>query len=320
MKKNNAFRLIVKFLAVGCMVVLNGSLYAAEVIIEAKIEPPRTEGIIYELTVPPASRKEAVNRIAQIMEASGVRFSRKLVKRVEDRMAMHGGGVEASMNATRTEFFFTKFSRLKLTEKSGRLPSDEQAIKLSHDYLRKTGLMPKDEKELQIDHVGGIMQMLSNARAPEQKAVVVYFNRVLDGIKVRNFGSSITIALADSQWPASVQYHWREVASREKVAVERYLAPEKIYDLITQDANGVFTAKGQVIIDKIELVLYDNGGKYIQPAYSYAGVYKVEQKEGEGIEDMPVLGYVQAIDKVYEPIHHPANSPKRVAPPIEEDE
>lgn len=313
MKKNKKFGLIVNFLAASCIVALSGSLYAAEVVINAKIETPKAKaGYVYKVATPRASKEEAVKRCAKIMEVSGVKsFSGDMMKPVEDRMAMYGKEIEVSINNTGTEFFYSNFPSLKLTEKTDRLLSDEKAVTLSLDYLKKTGLMPKNENELKIDHVGGIMQMLSNAKELEKKAVVVYFNRELDGLKVRNFGSSITVTLTDSEIPAGAQYHWREVASKKKVDAKRFLGAKRINALIKEDVNRVFGKTARVVIDKIELVLYDNGGNYIQPAYCYQGVRKAE---GKGIADMPVLGYVQALDKVYEPIHHPAYSPKTKKP------
>lgn len=312
MKINNPFGLKPLWLALGCLITLAGSSFAAEVVINAKPEAPRAESWVYKVESPRAGEAEVKKRCANILEKSGFKsFSGDMMKPVEDRWAMYGKEIEVSMNKNGTEFFYSNFPALKLTGKTGRLRSDDEAVKLSLTYLKKTGLMPRNESELKVGHVGGIMQMLSNARAPEKKAQVVYFYRELNGLKVRNFGSSITVTLAESEIPAGVQYHWREVASREKVAARSYLSADRINSLIREDVNRVFAKEAKVIIDKIELVLYDNGGNYIQPAYCYQGVSKAG---GKGVADMPVLGYVQAMEKTYEPIHHPAFSPDMKRP------
>lgn len=300
------------WLALVCLITLAGSSFAADVVINAKPEAPRADSWVYKVETPRAGEAEVVRRCSNILEKSGYKaISRDMMKPVEDRLAMYGKEIEVSMNKNGTEFFYSNFPALKLTGKTGRLRTDEEAVKLSHAYLRKTGLMPRNEGELKVGHVGGIMQMLSNARAPEKKAQVVYFYRELDGLKVRNFGSSITVTLAESDIPAGVQYHWREVASREKVASRSFLSADRINSLIREDVNRVFAKDAKVIIDKIELVLYDNGGNYIQPAYCYQGISK---GGGKGVVDMPVLGYVQAMEKTYEPIHHPAFSPDMKKP------
>ncbi len=294
-------------LTAGFTVMLGGALSAAEVVINTKIEPPRTEPVIYKMEMPRLSEKDVVERCANILERSNFKsVSPEMFKPAADRLAMSGKEIEVSMNKSGTEFFFSNFSALKLSGKTGRLPSDEEAEKLSLAYLNKTGLMPKNEKELKVDRVGGIMQMLSNGEKPEKKASVVYFYRELDGMRVANFGSSITVTLADSELPAGLQYHWREVASRETLDPRSFLKAERIYDLIKEDANRVFAKNAVIVVDKVELVLHDNGGNYIQPAFRYEGLRKADKKEG--FEEMPVLGYVPAVEKVYEPITHPAFS------------
>lgn len=310
--KTFQFRNMLKSITVGFIIIWSSSLNAAEVVINAKIEIPRAKPFIYEMETPRPSEKDIIERCTKILNLTVFRsFSREMFKPVEDRLVMFCQEIEVSMNRKGTEFFYSNFPALKLTSKTGRLHLDDKAVKLALNYLKKTGLMPRNKKELKIDHVGGIMQMLSNAKEPEKKATVVYFYRELDGLKVCNFGSSITVTLAESEIPAGVQYHWREVASREKLRARNFLDADRIKSLIEKDVNSVFAKYAKVFIDKIELVLYDNGGNYIQPAYRYQGVCKTEI---EGIDDMPVLGYVQAIDKVYEPISHPAFSTEMKAP------
>ena len=257
-------------------------------------------------------KEQVYDRCARILEVSGVRaFSGEKLKPVGDRYAMYGDDVTCSINRNGTEFFYSNFPALKLTERTRRLFSDKDAIELSYEYLNRTGLMPANKEELKIDHVGGIMQMLSNAESPEKKAVVVYFYRELDGLRVRNFGSSITVTLAEEKVPAGVQYRWREVASKNKVGKREFLKTEEIKRLIERDINRVYAKDADITIDNIELVLYDNGGEYIQPAYLYEGI---SRSSAEGIVDMPVAGYVPALRKVYEPIHHPAYSPELIKP------
>lgn len=314
MKKINIFGVKLIVSAISGLMMLVGSSYAAEVVINAKPETRKSDVQIYKMETPRVKDSEIIKRCANILEISGYKsFSRDVMKPVEDRLTLSGKEIEISMNKTGTEVFYSNFPALKLTGKTGRLHSDEEAIKLSRNYLKKSGLLPRNEKELKVDHVGGIMQMLSNSRIPEKKAQVVYFYRELDGLRVRNFGSSITVTLAESDTPVGLQYHWREVASQEKVGARSFLTVDRINSLIKEDVNRVFAKDAKIIIDKIELVLYDNGGKYIQPAYCYQGVSKAARKESA---DMPVLGYVPAIEKIYEPITHPAFSAEMKIPTV----
>ncbi|MBU0943471.1 MAG: hypothetical protein KJ804_14245 [Proteobacteria bacterium] len=313
MKKNQPCFILNSFVIL-TILAWNYSLHAAEVTIMAKVPQPKAEYSVYKMEGAPVNNKEIIARCANIAKVSGFKsFSREMMKPVEDRLAMLGDEIQLSMNTSGSEFFYSNFPALKLTEKTGRLYSDEEAIKLSHNYLKKAGLMPRYEQELKIDHVGGIMQMLSNGKSPEKKAVVVYFRRELDGIPVRNFGSSITVTLAESEIPVGVQYHWREVASRSKVSSRSFLNADEITQLIKEDINRVYAKDAKVTVDTVALVLYDNGGDYIQPAYLYEGISKSSVR---GVSDMPVLGYVAALKKVYEPIHHPAYSAELKTPTV----
>lgn len=350
------FSHILKSVVAGCLVLGGNTLYAAEVVIEAKFEPPKATPIIYHKEVLRPSESNAVERCINILKKSKVEsvspavneipqggltrksattlgsspeisrldsrnptikqpptesVSPEMFKPVGDRMAMFGKNVEASMNKHGTEFFFSNIPALKLTGKTGELPSNEKAVGLARDYLKMTGLMPRNESELKVGHVGGITQMLSNGEKPEKKASVVYFHRELDGIRVSNFGSSITITLGESEIPAGVQYRWRNVANKERLPPGSFLGAERIRALIKEDVNRVYARDSLVLINKIEYVLYDNGGDFIQPAFRYEGVSKSNLK---GIDDMPVLGYVPAVEKLYEPITHPGFSPEMKQP------
>jgi hypothetical protein len=289
-----------------------GPTNAAEVSIKAEMPAVKTSPVIYRMQTPRLGEKEVIGRCNRILEQSKLQgASPEQFKPAADRLAMSEKGIEVSMNQAGTEFFLSNFAALKLTGKTGRLPSDEEAIKLSREYLARTGLMPRNEGELKVGHVGGIMQMQSNGKEPEKKASVVYFHRELGGLRVANFGSSITLTFGDSEIPAGVQYHWREVAARERVSSRSLLGADRVNALIKEDVNRVFARNAVVVIDKIELVLHDNGGEYIQPAFRYSGMRLAERK---GFDEMPVLGYVPALAKVYEPITHPAFSAEMKLP------
>jgi hypothetical protein len=305
MKKNIAISICLTL----CSVAL---LRAAEVEFKASPKPVRRDLAVYKMVAPRLSEEDALKKSARVFESSNLKaIPRASFKSVGNRLAYSANDLQVSVSKDGSEFHFTNFPALKLTERTGKLASDEEAIQRSLSFLKTAVLMPRNQAELKVDHVGGIMQMLSNANTPEKKAVVVYFYRELDGMRVCNYGSSITMTLADSNAPAGVQYHWREVANRERVAPRAAVSSAKVLDSIRADVNNVYAKDSKVIIDKIDLVLYDNGGGYIQPAYRYQGV---RLGDGKQIADMPVLGYVPALTKVYEPIRHPAFSPDRKAP------
>jgi hypothetical protein len=165
---------------------------------------------------------------------------------------------------------------------------------------------------LRVDHIGGISQALADPETtyePEQKAVVVYLYRELDGLRVMNYGSSITLTIGDGPGLVGLQYHWREVASRQPVERGLSVNTASIPGMIKSDVSRVFAEDARITVDSIELVLHDNGGEYIQPAYCYTGTCL----NPNGEAPVPVLGYVPAITNAPAAVHHPGFSPDRPA-------
>jgi hypothetical protein len=301
MKKTKLF-----IITIICLMATMMSVSAAEIIFDASIEKPSQELFIYHMNTPQFTPGQIVEKCALVLRGLGLKpIPEQYFKSIKDRMAYMDDVIQFSMNNTGSEFYFTNFPELKLTEKSEGLVSDAMARELSYQFLKTSGLLPKNIEELKIDHVGGIMQMLSSGRVPEKKAVVVYFKRIIDKLAVKNYGSAMNLTFTNLKTPIGVQYHWREIMEKEPVDYKFILDPDRVYSAIREDASGVYSEKSVIIVNKIDLVLYDNGGKYIQPAYCYQGIRKAIKDE---FKEMPILGYVPALGYTLEPIRHPALS------------
>lgn len=266
---------------------------------------------VYRMEQPTMSPAEAANKLGAAIFAAGHEILPVTSFRmIEDRLAYADDQLQVSIREDGTELYFTDFPALKLAEPTGTLPGDKEALSRSMDFLRLSELMPVNREELRVDHVGGIMQALADPMTsyePEQKAVVVYLYRELDGLRVMNYGSSITLTFGDGPGLVGLQYHWREVAERQ--SVDRSLAVDttRVPGLIEADVARVFADDARITVDSIELVLHDNGGEYIQPAYCYQGTC-LAANGGAGV---PVLGYVPAITNAPAAVHHPGYSPDR---------
>ncbi len=286
---------------------------AAEVTFNAMAETPADSLFIYNMEQPTLSPAEAASKLGSaIFAADHEMLPVTSFRMIEDRLAYADDTLQVSVREDGTELYFTDFPALKLAEPTGTLPGDKEALTRTWDFLRMSGLMPVNADELKVDHVGGIMQASADpvtTYEPEQKAVVVYLYRELDGLRVMNYGSSITLTFGDGPGLVGLQYHWREVASRQPV--ERGLAVDanSIPEMIKTDVSRVFAADAKITVDSIELVLHDNGGQFIQPAYCYKGTC-LAANDGVAV---PVLGYVPAITNAPAAVHHPGFSPDRPA-------
>jgi hypothetical protein len=298
---------------IGLALALTLPAAAAEVTFNATAEAPSDNLFIYRMEQPTLSPAEAASKLGSATFAAGHEMLPVTSFRmIEDRLAYADDTLQLSIREDGTELYFTDFPALKLAEPTGPLPGEKEALTRTWDFLRMSGLMPANAGELKVDHVGGIMQASADPLTtyePEQKAVVVYLYRELDGLRVMNYGSSITLTFGDGPGLVGLQYHWREVASRQPVERSLAVSTASIPELIKTDVSRVFAADARITVESIELVLHDNGGEYIQPAYCYKGTCLAVN----GGTAVPVLGYVPAITGAPEAVHHPGCSPDRPA-------
>lgn len=288
------------------IVFLASSVCFADVIFEQDVEKSAAGMKVYQMALKQLDYKARMNRLYQVLEKIGVKeaVENELV-RTDRYVGFSTDGLESIINEYGSEMMFTDLNGLKLTEKAGKLPGDKEAVEIAKEFLATADLVNMEKKELVVGHIGGLMQALATPRsnyAHEKKAVSVYFNRKIDSIKVMNKGSHITVMIGDNYTPVNMYYSWREISKVNKVvsALEA-LAPEEVKKMIVKDVSQIFNMDQDIIIDKIYLVYYDRGEKYIQPAYCYEGYVENKMEKPQ-----PVLGYVPGLIDPPEPVHHPA--------------
>ena len=286
---------------------------AAEVTFSSEARTVGEGLFIYRMEQPVLSPTEAVAKLGAATFAAGhAMLPVTSFRGIEDRLAFAGATLQVSISEDGTELYFTDFPALKLDQPTGALPSEKEALTRSFDFLRMSGLLPANPEELTVDHVGGIMQAEANPTTsfdPEQKAVVIHLSRQLDGLRVMNYGSSITLTFGDGPGLAGLQYHWREVTEKQPVESGMAVDISSVPELIEKDLARVFADDARITVESIELVLHDNGGEFIQPAYCYKGT-SLSAQDGAS---MPVLGYVPVLTNTPSAVHHPGFSPDRPA-------
>jgi hypothetical protein len=261
---------------------------------------------IYEVVLEQMDFDSRLVRINQVLSTAGKESGaqEKNIVRTDRFVGFNNDSLETIINKYGSEIIFTDLKGLKLTEATGKLPSNNESVNIAKNFLDKANLVDMKKDELVIGHIGGLMQALATPErsyAPQQKAVTVHFNRVLDGYPVMNKGSHISVMIGDNYAPVNLCYSWREIKMAIKnVESPEAVATEEVHKLIEEDLSNVFDMEKNIVITKIYPVYYDNGLKYIQPAYCYEGT--VATKEGTE----PVLGYVAGLRNPPEEVHHPA--------------
>ncbi len=287
--------------------ILGSGIAAADVMFQAAPEGTADGMRIYRMEQPGMLRSAGqAQKLQHVLSQAGLRAAdADRVVRTNELTGLAGESIEATIDATGNQIAFTDLSGLKLAGSTGELPDDAQAIEIARDFLASAGLVSLDRGELVVDHVGGLMQadaVLGYNLPSVRKAAAVYFNRELDGIRVVNSGSHITVMVGDNFAPVNMQYHWREIAAAgNAVSASELVAASDLERLITADVALVHDLSRDIVIERIYPVYYDRGGAFIQPAYCYEGF-----AEGEP-QPMPVRGYVPALQNPPEPVHHPGH-------------
>jgi len=287
--------------------------FSAEVIFEAEIPTPSEGLYIYKMKIPNINLRKAVKKLGRVIpEVSKIEdFDEEDFSKTKDRYVFNRGPIHISSDSHGTEIYYSNFDGLKLTEHVEQLPKEEEAAEIAQRYLLGTGLLRKlKRRELQIDHIGGINQAQADIKGnvtEEKKAVVVYYYRQLNKLRVMNAGSSISVTIGDLSKPVGLQFHWRDIDEAQLVPNTEYITdPAKIKEYIVADINNIFSDEAKIVITSVEIGYYENNSNFIQPAYCYNG--EVVEAGGD-IQPMPVKGFVQALNQPPEPVHHPAYIP-----------
>lgn len=293
---------------VGIFLGLAPGICSADVLFKADVKRTVLGMNVYKTELKKMAHETRIERLHEILRAAEMDVKPEAnIVRTDRFVGINENGIESLINHHGSEIVFTNLPGLRMTEMTGALPNDREAVAIARKYLASAGLVDLKRRELFVEHVGGLMQSLATPRTnsePEKKAVSVYFNRKIDGFPVMNKGSHITVMIGDSFTPVNLYYHWREVSEAEgMVTKSMVIPPDRLKALIVKDLSRVHNLDQRIIIEKIYPVYYDRGEKYIQPAYCYEG-----RSIGE-MEDMPVLGYVPGLMDPPEPVHHPAYDP-----------
>ena len=292
------------------LILIVGITYA-DVYFNTEIQNLPLNMKIYETKINDLSKAQLVNRLRTVIETAGYDVSLDSTARIiENKLSIKSGDVVGLINKDGSKISFSNFKALKLDENVIDLPSDNDAVDIALSFLYDSGLVSRENSGLYVEHIGGIMQVLATPMGdlrPQKKAVVVYFNRKLDGYPVLN-GSSITVRIGDNYLPIGLVYNWREIKRTVgEVTPQMFISKEEIYELIRNDIANSFNPDSEdIFVTKIYPVYYDSGKKYIQPAICYEA-----ETKGLGLK---IRGFVPLLQNPPEEVVSPHYSQDLVLP------
>lgn len=189
-----------------------------------------------------------------------------------------------SLDPARGDFLFNKGLKAYSAEKdTPGLPSKEEAVTLARRQLESLQLAPPAEEAV-VAHVGGLNMAVhreDGTTADFRKLVTVRFGRKLGGIPVVGDSRAI-VQLGERGELAGLVWDWLPAKGRKLSAAE-LRSDAQIRDVIERRVRAESGTPLRIVIQRQELVLYDDGRGTIEPAIRVKAerTYRVKMLNGK---------------------------------------
>ncbi|MDH4239732.1 MAG: hypothetical protein OEW48_09230 [Phycisphaerae bacterium] len=162
----------------------------------------------------------------------------------------------------------------QIDDKPGKLPSDDEAVKLALAFLQKSKFTPADPKEMTLAHIGRIRSAsfdptTGNVGSVRDQMLTIYFDRKLNGVPVIGSGSKMLVRIGDGGQVVGGARRWTERAQGQRIEKKDLRSVAELTKDITSFLSQEIGAAERIEIVQFILTYYDNGGKYIQPVLAY---------------------------------------------------
>lgn len=199
------------------------------------------------------------------------------VHRTEDTiyLASKDDSTRLEHNLVTGDFRFERGLERYLGDFAPKLPSADEAVRATYDFLKQNGILPRNTEELKLAHVGGLRAQSvadgKNAGPVIDKLVTLTYSRVIDGVPVIGPGSKLVVNLGEGGEVVSLARHWREVSldARKEVSEKEVLNDDEVYALAKRQILSQFGQEALFEVRGKGLAYYDNNGGILQPVMMF---------------------------------------------------
>lgn len=263
------------------------------------------------------NQEQAQKMAEQLRETAGIRIPFDKVQEYNGRFiftSSEDSSAVFDVGSATGAFLFNAGLKEYSGEGSTRaLPSPKNAPDLAREYLTKLRYLPENKKEVVLARVGGLgMAAAKDGKSNNkyEKLVTVFFRRVLQDVRVQGPGSRILVHLGEQAALVGLIRNWPEVKAQE-VSRNQVKSDELIRHAIQRRLLKMADQAKEIIVQKAELVLFDDGRGMIEPAiYVVAAARYQGPKRAKGVVEIPVDFYVPVLlkPKGYYPFHKDAEA------------
>jgi len=267
--------------------------------------------------IEPINQEQAQKMAEQLRESAGIKIPFDKVQEYDARFIFTSGEDSSAVfevDSTTGAFLFNAGLKKYSGEGSTRgLPTPKNAPDLALKYLTKLRYLPENKEEVVLARVGGLgMAAAKDGKSSNkyEKLVTVFFRRVLQDVRVQGPGSRILVHLGEQAALVGLIRNWPDVKAQE-VSRDQVKSDELIRRAIQRRLLKMADQAKEIIVQKAELVLFDDGRGMIEPAiYVVAAARYQGPKRAKGLVEIPVDFYVPVLlkPKGYYPFHKDAEA------------
>lgn len=180
-------------------------------------------------------------------------------------------------------------------ETTANLLGKKETVKMFYTHLNNLDLMPKKEELGTIEHTGLSMSVRKeNGKSFDyKKTTAVMINRKLDGLPVQG-SSRIFINMGSNGEISNMVYKWPAIEKSTTIASKNVINADVLKKSIVTQLEKRAAKASKITLEKINLVMYDNGKGLIEPAYYVEA--KLFFKDGKSSYNTPYDFYIPAIN------------------------
>lgn len=174
-------------------------------------------------------------------------------------------------NLATGDFRFERGLDRYLGDFAPKLPSADEAVRATYDFMKQNGILPRNTEELKLAHVGGLRAQGvvdgKSAGPVIDKLVTLSYSRVIDGVPVIGPGSKFVVNLGEGGEVVSLARHWREFSTdaRKEVSEKEIFSDDEVYALAKRQILSQFGEEALFEVRGKGLAYYDNNGGILQP-------------------------------------------------------
>jgi hypothetical protein len=252
--------------------------------------------------------KDVTRMADQVMELSGKKWKIKDISEANESHVMlkNENDPSASFEMDKRTGNFLYNGGLAEYRKEANTPdliSGEKAATVALQHLEKLSLFPS-KKEMNLVHIGGLgMGVLKKdgTTVKYDKLITVRYDRKLDDIPVMG-ESRIVVNMGERGKLAGMIYYWGDIVEKKKIESGELVDDSEIKKVLESRLIAASEGAKRMIVQKADLVLYDDGKGRIEPAFHIQARLFYEKAAGKGEEeiqkyDIPYDYYIPVLKK-----------------------